>query len=88
MSKTKSNAYFQISVRMRPLLSSIEDQEIWTIDSEANTITSKSKKSLSSQLNQPNDQNSSYLKRRYADINYSYQFKYGIFFLNINIIYK
>ncbi len=77
MSKTKASAYFQISVRMRPLLSNIEDKEIWTIDSEANTITSKSKKSLSSQLNQSNDQNSSYLKRRYADINYNYQFKYG-----------
>jgi hypothetical protein len=79
MSKTRQNACFQISIRMRPLLLNIEDREIWKIDFETNTIISKSKKCFSSQLNQTNDMNTSNSRRRYADINYIYQFKFGFF---------
>ncbi len=67
---------FQITIRSRPLLEALEDEEAWSVDTTNNTISSIYR-SPSQFLQDPShSENVNYIKRRYADVNYNYIFKF------------
>lgn len=79
MSSTTS--HFQITVRSRPLLEDLEDEEAWQVDDSKNTISSIF--SSPTQIVQDSD-SINYVKRRYADVNYSYVFQFDSVFSHKN----
>lgn len=71
-----NNTNFQITIRSRPLLDNLEDEEAWSINTSNNTISSI----YSSPQQMVVDENINYVKRRYADVNYSYIFQFDSVF--------
>lgn len=73
---SSANPSFQISIRSRPLLAELEDEAAWFVDSKANTVSSIYRSPNQIMQDPSNSENVNYIKRRYADVNYNYIFKY------------
>ena len=71
-----NNPSFQISIRARPLLQSLEDEEAWSIDTEKHTVSSIYRPPNQFLQDPSSNENINYIKRRYADVNYNYIFKF------------
>ena len=66
---------------MRPLLAHLEHNEVWVIETINNTVTSTNRDSNDKIIPDQSiqlDMNHIHVKRRYADVNYNYHFKFGI----------
>jgi len=77
---TSHNPSFQISIRARPLLEDLEDEEAWSIDTINNTVSSIYRSPHQFLQDPSSSENVNYIKRRYADVNYNYIFKFDQIF--------
>ena len=74
------NSHFQLTIRSRPLLPGLEDEEAWSIDPQSSTVSSIYRPPNQFLQDPSSIENVNYIKRRYADVNYNYIFKFdGVF---------